>query len=196
MAPDTSEDWTVLFCRLYGACSKVISIAIDRLLYNTSRPMEPVKEPSELEERARSLPPMPGGTRQLVSVLSSWAMHVDQFKDYTDFARMFLVALESMSDVHGNASRCPLSFRGQRHGHGQRLCWSVIMERIVNVFARHRGLKLLHINPENGRILEMDGIKEPWKFWLGKKKLRNVTDSFEGRLNTVSLSLYRHLGGH
>ena len=117
-------------CRYHGFCSKTFAVAIDRLFLNLSLPLAPVKDYKNIQHRPKSLPPMFGGGRHTQYAVSSyWALHVDQFQEYVQFARMFLVTLESLWGLHMDVNRCPLTFVNQRPGYGNDLCWCFIMER-------------------------------------------------------------------
>ena len=169
----------------------MFSFTLDRLFLNLSEPLFPVADLKSVKPLPSSLPPMPGGTRQsMTSVSSYWAMHVDLYREYVHFARLFFVALESVWDVHGDTDRCPLTFEEQDAQYSKHLCWCFIMERIVNIWVKHRDVRMLFVNNAGGGIAEMDHLEEPWRFWLGASKMQKVMETWEERLDEASKELY------
>ena len=70
----------------------------------------------------------------------------------------------------------------------------ICVHAVVNIWVQHRGMRMLFVDKAGG-LTEMSRVEEPWRFWLGSKKLRETTETFEQRLTPESLAFYRQLQG-
>ena len=141
------------------------------------------------------IPVVPGGENERYAVMSYWAMHTTQFRRYVAFARMFAAGLEGVFDLHGDINRCPLTFVDQPR-YQARLCWCFIMERVVNMWAKHAGIRMLLVDTVSGDIKEVPPLprKHRWSLWFGSKHLEETERRFEDRLSPETLKFYRSLG--
>eukprot|EP00271_Cylindrocystis_brebissonii_P007023 TRINITY_DN2009_c0_g1_i2.p1 TRINITY_DN2009_c0_g1~~TRINITY_DN2009_c0_g1_i2.p1 ORF type:complete len:491 (-),score=32.58 TRINITY_DN2009_c0_g1_i2:204-1676(-) len=148
----------------------------------------------ESPDLSTTLPPMPtiGGQRWVL--MSYWGLHREAYVEYMALARMFLVTLESVWQLHDDVQRCPLTLVD----YPPRLCWCFMLERLVNIWAYHAGLRMVYIEPSQGVGVEQHPIGERdsvWLHWFSRQNVRRVERSFAERLPPESLELYRKLGG-
>eukprot|EP00271_Cylindrocystis_brebissonii_P001955 TRINITY_DN122_c0_g1_i9.p1 TRINITY_DN122_c0_g1~~TRINITY_DN122_c0_g1_i9.p1 ORF type:complete len:572 (+),score=68.04 TRINITY_DN122_c0_g1_i9:148-1863(+) len=140
-----------------------------------------------------SLPPLPTSKLRW-AYCSYFAMHTDFFRQYVRFARMFFVTLESIWGVHNSLDQCPLGFEMQANeGYNSRLCWCFIMERAVNVWAYHSGMRMMLVDRESGNFTEMFPVhnrEDMWMHWFNVTNLERLERDFAARLTPESLALF------
>eukprot|EP00271_Cylindrocystis_brebissonii_P001949 TRINITY_DN122_c0_g1_i2.p1 TRINITY_DN122_c0_g1~~TRINITY_DN122_c0_g1_i2.p1 ORF type:complete len:520 (+),score=45.13 TRINITY_DN122_c0_g1_i2:341-1900(+) len=140
-----------------------------------------------------SLPPLPTSELRW-AYCSYFAMHTDYFRQYVRFARLFFVTLESIWGVHNSLDQCPLGFEMQANeGYNSRLCWCFIMERAVNVWAYHSGMRMMLVDRESGNFTEMFPVhnrEDMWMHWFNVTNLERLERDFAARLTPESLALF------
>eukprot|EP00271_Cylindrocystis_brebissonii_P012297 TRINITY_DN305_c0_g1_i2.p1 TRINITY_DN305_c0_g1~~TRINITY_DN305_c0_g1_i2.p1 ORF type:complete len:1091 (+),score=394.62 TRINITY_DN305_c0_g1_i2:706-3978(+) len=177
---------------VFGVCSLVISSTLKELF--TPRDVLGGVDVVTLEKDARFLPPMPGIDRGFATS-TSWVMHEDYYHAFIKFMRMFFVTMESLWDLHDKPDECPLSM--EKAGEPKTSCWTFIMERVVNIWAYHSGLKFRFIDPATGAVYEQYPLdqRDRWPHEFSEPILTSLAQSFPFRLSTQSSQLYKDLGG-
>lgn len=185
----------LFWCRFHGNCSKVYSVIFHALFADIGAPIQRAQNISDLKILPEYIPVVPGGKNERYAVMSYWAMHTTQFRQYVAFARMFAAALEGVFDLHSDVNRCPLTFADQPRYQG-RLCWCFILERVVNMWAKHAGIRMLLVDMVSGEMKEVPPLprKQRWSLWFGSKHLEETERRFEERLSPETLKFYRSLG--
>eukprot|EP00271_Cylindrocystis_brebissonii_P019680 TRINITY_DN613_c0_g3_i1.p1 TRINITY_DN613_c0_g3~~TRINITY_DN613_c0_g3_i1.p1 ORF type:complete len:767 (-),score=164.89 TRINITY_DN613_c0_g3_i1:406-2706(-) len=185
--------------RVYGKCSLVISSTLEELF--TSREfVGSGVDVTTLRVNPVFLPPMPGAGKGFARS-SNWVMDITEFHDFMSFLRMFVVTMETLWDVHSDSDKCPLSLvdgadasvdSGYRSN-----CWSIVMDRLVNIWVYHRGLHINFIDPVTGEVSEQYPIasRKMWKDKFSPNVMSTLVASFPWRLSAKASALLKGLEG-
>lgn len=188
-------------CKQSGKCSTVFS-TVFIALYETNAS---ISGGSSLMSR---LPPLPEIERGY-SDCSYWILHRKHFKKFMTFARMFFVTLERFWNLHDDVNNCPLDL-GESHlskmtdfgytnssSSSSSSCWCYIMERLLNIWVYHTGIKMIWVNSNTGQMEEQHPVSERvmWSRWFSDSNSKTVFTTFIRRATNSSLDLYSKLGG-
>lgn len=128
------------------------------------------------------------------SYKSEFIMHRKSFHSYMSFVRMVLVALECHWDTFKSDTACPIYVEDKYYKPGR--CWGFLLERLVNFWVYHSGMRIYKVDPVNGTFTEYFPVSQrnlTRNFSL--KKLDSVERSFVSRLSCRAKKYYRDLGG-
>eukprot|EP00271_Cylindrocystis_brebissonii_P020779 TRINITY_DN704_c0_g1_i1.p1 TRINITY_DN704_c0_g1~~TRINITY_DN704_c0_g1_i1.p1 ORF type:complete len:400 (-),score=45.37 TRINITY_DN704_c0_g1_i1:413-1612(-) len=172
----------------HGQCSSVFSLVFEQLFGSDEAVMD--APPPDLAVRPTALPPLPESAAGWCFE-SAFLLHISSFPSLLRLTRMFIVALESIWDTHNHPERCPML------GIGDKPCFAVLLDRLVNVWAYHSGRRMMLVLAL-GASLEVLPLTERtmWSHWFADDKIEQAYERFPGRLHsTPSLTLFNHLSG-
>lgn len=139
------------------------------------------------------VPPMPQRVGEHNVYYSYFALHTSKFRQYTTFARMFLVALESTFRVRDDFDNCPLNFE-RAAPYTSSLCWCFVMERLVDIWARQSRIRRLKVDFVSGAITEVPEFEEAqgqrWKRYFSERNIDELSAVFKERLDKAALEVY------
>lgn len=150
------------------------------------------------------LPPMPEDGDSW-AYMSYWIMPREQFLAYVSYARMFLVVLDSLLySVHHDQGYCPLGVgcgycpKGTPANYLWSHCWCFLLERLVNIWAYHTGLRMVYVDPATGAMAEYHPVdRRSMKHeWFSRAALVQLERGFPGLAASFphGLHLYKRLG--
>lgn len=183
--------WNFL-CRMHKHCRKTISHACRALFEDPERPIATIPDHNTATIVEEFVPPMPFKEGDKQPLFSNWAMHEIRFKQFSTFAKMFLTTLEATFQVRKNMANCPLYIVPP---HSPGFCWCFMMERIVNIWAQHAGIRMLHVNVDDGTITEKRQMSEVeqsyrWQQYFLEENIYHLSQTFRARLDKDALEIY------
>lgn len=147
--------------------------------------------------READLPPMPRGNS---TYGASWAymsyfiMPRATFLAYINFVRMLFVAMDAaFYEAHHDRGECPLGDRSYERRH----CWCYLLERFVNIWTYHRGMRMVYVDHVNGTMEDVHPLAQRQRkaVWFDPRAQAALERNFTAVAATFphGLSLYRRL---
>eukprot|EP00270_Netrium_digitus_P022356 TRINITY_DN999_c0_g1_i1.p1 TRINITY_DN999_c0_g1~~TRINITY_DN999_c0_g1_i1.p1 ORF type:complete len:477 (+),score=108.10 TRINITY_DN999_c0_g1_i1:122-1432(+) len=176
-----------------GKCSLAFSVTFAYIFEDTCA-MQGVQALANLVDNTclTSLPPIPASQMEGWAYNSYWTMSTNNFKKYVEFARKFLVAVDAIYfPNHHDQKKCILMDDQVAATH----CWCPLLERLVNVWAYHMGMKMVHVDGVSGEMTEWHPVEER-VMWQAKLLNGSVSVARNHILDTSERSrdLYNLLG--
>lgn len=151
-----------------------------------------------------ALPAMPEDGKSWAH-MSYWIMPRRQFLAYVAYARMFFVVLDALwYDQHHDKGFCPLDVgcgycpKGTPANYLWSHCWCFLLERLVNIWAYHTGLRMVYVDPASGQMAEYHalGRRDRKAEWFSASALAKLERSFPALAATFprGLLLHKRLG--
>lgn len=183
------------FCdKIHKTCREVYSTTFWQLFAN---PKEYILDISEIDVNNTKdfLPELPRVDRGY-ALCSYWVMHIDYFKRFVEFAKVFFVTAEATWDTHGDISHCPLKFIGNRENKmGPQRCWCYLLENLVNIWVYYSGMQMVWVNRTTGEMeyqLQLEE-KTKWSHLFSESQMKEFISNFPKRLSPEMADFYDRL---